>query len=95
MKINWHFVLSAVVLLVLLTANMSKPVSGDAPSIPGRYQAVTLPIYDHGKPGQPTTSYEIGGILDTAEGRFWIVTTCDKDSNPKPCIGEISKNPSK
>jgi|HubBroStandDraft_4_1064222.scaffolds.fasta_scaffold327723_2 hypothetical protein len=95
MKIDWRFVLQTVVLILLFSAAFTKPVQGDAASLPGRYQAVTLPIFDRGKAGQPMTNYEVGGILDTSEGRFWVVMTCDKDNNPKPCIGEISKNPTK
>jgi hypothetical protein len=95
MKIDWRFILATGLLLLLFSADLTKPVLGDAASVPGRYQAVTLPIYDRGKPGQPMTNYEVGGILDNREGRFWIVMTCEKDDNPKPCIGEISKNSTK
>jgi hypothetical protein len=93
MKINWRVVLSTVLLSLFFSAALTKPVrgSGDAADVPGRYQAVTLPVYDHGK----TEPSQVGGILDTSQGRFWIVLTCDRDTNPRPCIGEISKTPTK
>jgi hypothetical protein len=97
MKINWRVVLPTGLLLVLFSAALSRPVrgSGDAADVPGRYQAVTLPVYDRGNPGEPAANSEVGGILDTSQGRFWIVLICDKDTNPRPCIGEISKNQAK
>jgi hypothetical protein len=97
MKINWRVVLPTVLLLLLFSAALTRPVrgAGDAADVPGRYQAVTLPVYDHGKTGEPAAKSEVGGILDTSQGRFWIVTTCDRETNPRPCIGEISKAPAK
>jgi len=52
-------------MFLFLAADFTKPVFGDAASVPGRYQAVTLPVYDIGKGGQPTTNYEVGGW-------FWL-----------------------
>jgi hypothetical protein len=96
MKIDWRFVLATVVLLLIFSADLSKPVFGvgDESNTPGRLQAVTLPVYDSGSPDPVPMARAVGGVLDTSEGKLYVVVVCDKDRK-KPCLGEISKNSTK
>jgi hypothetical protein len=92
MKIDWRFVLATVVLLLFFSADLSKPVlGGDEPTTPGRYQAVTLPVYDSGSPDPVPMARAVGGVLDTSDGKLYIVVACDQNRK-KPCLGEIGKN---
>ena len=36
----------------------------------------------------------VGGVLDTSDGKLYIVVACDQNRK-KPCLGEISKNTAK